>query len=71
MAKKRKLWKDEDVVAAMTAVANEELTVSQASALYNVPRKTLDDRVKNRVVHGTKPGRGTVLTSEEEEGLCN
>ena len=71
MAKKRKLWKDEDMVAAMTAVANEELTASTSISSYNVPRKTLDDRVKNRVVHGTKPGRGTVLTCEEEEGLCN
>ena len=34
------------MVAAMTAVGNEGLTVLQASALYSVPRKTLDDRVK-------------------------
>jgi hypothetical protein len=52
-------------------VGNEGLTVLQASALYSVPRKTLDDRVKKWVVHGTKTGRGTVLSTEEEKGLCN
>ena len=41
------------MVAAMTAVANEELTVTQVSALYSVPRKTLNDSVKKRVIHDT------------------
>lgn len=59
------------MVAAMTAADSNELTVTQAASLYSVPRKTLDNRVKKRVVHGTKPGRGTVLTLEEEKGLCN
>ena len=38
---------------------------------FNVPHKTLDDRVIGRVVHGTKLGPGTVLTSAEENVLCN
>ena len=58
----RKLWKDEDMVAALE---------SQAATTYTVPRKTLDDRVKGRVVHGTNPGRDTVLSPTEEKALCN
>jgi len=34
-----------------------------------VPRKTLDDRIKGRVQHGTAPGPSTVLTAEEEDAL--
>ena len=47
------------------------LPVSKAAELYSVPRKTLDDRVKGRVLHGDKSGPGTVLTSSEEDSLCN
>ena len=67
---KRKQWSDEDMVAAMESVSNKTLTVSQAASAYSVPRKTLDDRIKGRVIHGTKPGSDTVLTAEEEKALC-
>ena len=33
--------------------------------------KTLDDRVKGRVKHGTKPGPDTVLTVEEDAALVS
>ena len=69
--KKRKLWKDSDMKAALQAVGDKSLTVTQAASSYNVPRKTLDDRVKGKVVHGTNPGRDPILTKEEEEYLCN
>ena len=59
------------MIKALDAVKKDKLTVSKAAALNHVPRKTLDDRVRCRVVHGRKPGRTTVLTSEEEEALCN
>ena len=68
--KKRKLWKDEDMLSAMEAVFEDEMTVSRAAAAFSVPRKTLDDRVKGRVEHGTLPGRNTALTEEEEKALC-
>ena len=66
---KRKQWKDEDMVAAMEAATSGEMTVSASSRVFNVPRKTLDDRLKGHVIHGTKPGVTTVLTSEEENSL--
>ena len=53
----------------MKAVADGEMTVTAASQTFQVPRKTLDDRVKGRVVHRTNPGLRTVLTSEEEKSL--
>ena len=60
------LWSDEDMVAAMSAVHDQSLTVTQAARKYNVPRKTLDDRIKKKVVHGNHPGPSTVLTSKED-----
>ena len=69
--KKRKIWKEEDMEKAFDAVKNKEASVSKAAELYSVPRKTLDDGVKGRVLHGDKSGPGTVLTSSEEDSLCN
>ena len=43
---RRKLWKEEDMVAAPEAVKSNALTVTKAATTYNIPRKTLDDRVK-------------------------
>jgi len=37
----RKLWKDEDMVAALESVKSKALTVTQAATTYNVPRKPL------------------------------
>ena len=56
---KRKKWKDEDMASAMSAVHNKETTIYKAAAKFNVPRKTLDDRIKGLVKHGTKPGPRT------------
>ena len=47
------------------------MAVSTAAKAFNVPRKMLDDRVKGRVKHGTKPGPDTVLTEEEEAALIS
>lgn len=45
------------------------MTVSAAAQHFHVPRKTLDDRMKGLVQHGTNPGPKTVLSAEEEEAL--
>ena len=67
---KRKQWREEDMVSALEAVS-QGTAVSTAAKAFNVPRKTLDDHVKGRVQHGTKPGTDTVLTEEEEAALMS
>ena len=67
----RKMWNEESMVAAMEAVETNKMSVTAAAATFNVPRKTLDDRVKGRVKHGTKPGPSTALTLEEENALVS
>ena len=56
---------------ALEAVQKNLTSVTTAANKFNVPRKTLDDRVKGRVVHGRKSGPGTILTPAEEDILCN
>ena len=45
------------------------MTINAAATKFSVPRKTLDDRIKGRVQHGSTPGVDTILTAEEEAGL--
>ncbi len=39
--------------SAMKAVHSGEMNVTAAAKSFNVPRKTLEDRVKGKVKHGT------------------
>ena len=66
---KRKLWSEESMEAAKNGVQNENMTIREASKLYNVPFKTLRRRVNGTVGSGCKPGPATVLTKAEEEHL--
>ena len=67
----RKKWNEESMVAAMEAVETNKMSVTAAAATFDVTRKTLDDRVKGRVKHGTKPGPSTALTLQEENALVS
>ena len=60
---KRKCWNPDDMQRAMDAVCNDKVTISDAARRFEVPRKTLDDRMKGLVQHGTNPGPKTVLTA--------
>ena len=53
--KKRKLWSDESMVAALQAVKWGEI-ILRAAQTYGIPRSTLQDRVSGRVTHSVKPG---------------
>ena len=63
-------WNPQDMERAMEAV-KRGISVSGAARQFQVPRKTLDDRVKGRVQHGAKPGPGTALTVKEEGALAS
>ncbi len=57
------------MINAMKAVNERGMAVSTAASQFSVPRKTLDDRIKGRVKHGSKPGVSTALSSMEEDAL--
>lgn len=42
----RQSWDENNMLYAIKAVYNEEMTYTKASTLYNVPRSTLQDRIK-------------------------
>ena len=54
------------MVAAIAGKTNQ-MTISGAANHFHVPRKTLDDRIKGHVEHGSKPGRYPVLSAVEED----
>ena len=64
----RKKWSDDSMLAAIEAVRTSKMSIVAANR-FNVPRKTLDNRLKGRVQHGTHPGVSTVLTVQEENSL--
>ena len=68
---KRKTWEDKNMRDALKAVVEDGKSVSGAAKRFNVPRRTLDDRVKGRVRHGSRPGPKTALSKEEEDALCS
>ncbi len=69
-SKKRKLWSEEQMTAAIEAVKRGE-SGNQAADLHNVPRSTLKDRLSGRVIHGINPGPRPYLTKDEEEELSS
>ena len=67
--KRRKLWSDANMVSAMAAVTQEKMPCATAARKFDVPRRTLDRRVKGQVTHGVNPGPASTLTPEEERAL--
>ena len=66
---KRMQWQDSDMKAAMEEVRQGKGTPTAIARKYNVPRRTLTDRMKGRVQHGRKPGPSTALSKAEEDAL--
>ena len=66
-AKKRELWDDSAMLNAIDGVQKGRA----AYIKFHTPRKTLDDCLKKRVEHGTRPGPRTALTKVEEDSLVS
>jgi hypothetical protein len=66
---KRKKYSEEALEQAVRAVEDDGMSFRQASEEYGVPHTTIRDRVKG--LHGPSMGQPTVLTSVEEEMICD
>ena len=64
---KNMLYEKADLLKAIEAVKEGELTVSASARMYNIPRQTLKDKVSGK--HSKTVGRQTELTAEEEQSL--
>ena len=53
---------------AISTVVDDGMSISAASHQYDVPKKTLSDKVGNR--HPNKPGRPNFLAENEEQALA-
>jgi hypothetical protein len=62
-------WSQQDMNDAYNDVRGGFLTISKASRVYDVPRKTLSDRIHGNVDLHAKMGPSTALSTEEEASL--
>ena len=65
VVKKRKLWSNESMCAAIEA-AKSSTSVYRAAIEHRVPRMTLQDRISGQVVHGVKSGPKPYLSPTEK-----
>lgn len=64
-------WTDVHMRDAICAVTERGVSLSEASEVHGVPRSTLSDHVRGRVQTGTKSGRPTILSENEEKHLVD
>lgn len=67
---KRKLYDEEQMQRAISAVRQKKMKIRLAAQEFKVPKSTLSDKLKGRY-KGMKPGPRTELTDEEEKALVN
>ncbi|XP_057316504.1 uncharacterized protein LOC130657532 [Hydractinia symbiolongicarpus] len=67
MAPKYMKWSEEEMVNAVSAVVDDGMSISEALRVFDIPRKTLSDKVHNN--HPLKSGRQTELMADEEKSL--
>ena len=66
---KRLQWSKQAMLDAMKAVQDGS-PITTAARVHGVPRTSLHNRIKGRVVHGVKPGPKPCLSTEEETELA-
>ena len=67
--KKRLQWSNQAMLDAMKAVQDGS-PITTAARVHGVPKTSLFNRVKGRVIHGVKPGPKQYLSTEEETELA-
>ena len=55
------------MIAALESVRSGDKSIREAAAEFNVPKSSLGDHIKGRVIHGKKNGPETLLNKEDEE----
>lgn len=65
-------WSEENIQRAVKAVKDNNLTIRQATRMFEVPCGTLQDRVKGRFpTKKYKIGRRSVLTNKQKWELAS
>ena len=68
---KRKKWKEQNMLSAMHELSLSDGNASAIARKYDVPRRSLTDRVSGRVKHGKKPGPPTAVSEDGEKALVS
>jgi len=68
---RRKLWTNQQMLAAMKSVQEGEFGVNEATKQHGVPPTTLKDCLSGRVQLGIKPGPPPYLDEHEEKVLSS
>ena len=68
--RKVKNYTEDDMLNALAAVKNGEMSQYKAAKVYKIPKQTLNDRVTNKVSVTCKQGRPARLTTEEEKAIA-
>ena len=67
--KKRLQWSKQAMLEAMKAVQDGS-PITTVARVHGVPKISLHNRIKGKVVHGVKPGPKQYLSVEEETELA-
>ena len=69
MATKRQQYSNENLQKAVQAINEDNISLGDASKIYQVPKSTLHKYIKFTVVVKQRPEPDPILTEDEEEGL--
>ena len=64
-------WSEDNMIAAVHKVTNKNMSQREACKRYNIPRSTLQDRLTGKSGIGTKIGRPTLLSEDQENKLVD
>lgn len=62
-------WSEKDLVSALTAIQQDNISLRAAEDKYGIPKSTISHYLHGKSEIGTKPGPSSILTSEEEAKL--